>query len=93
MNAVVKMLQERRAELHQRFSVCHIGVFGSFGRGEGQTDSDVDILVEFEKPTFDHYMDLKFFLEDVLKRKVDLVMSDTLKPRIRSVVEREVQYA
>lgn len=60
----------------------------------GSTDqSDVDILVELDQPTFDHYMDLKFFLEDELERTVDLVLADSLKPRLRSIITREAAYA
>ena len=70
-----------------------IGVFGSFAKGGEGTESDVDIIVELAKPTFDNYMDLKFRLEDVLKRPVDLVMADTVKPRIKPIIEQEVIYA
>jgi hypothetical protein len=53
----------------------------------------VDILVELAIPTFDHYMDLKFFLEDSLGRPVDLVLADSLKPRLKPIITREVAYA
>jgi len=74
--------------------VEQIGVFGSFVRGEERPESDVDILVKFRdgEETFHHYMDLKFFLEDLFGRKVDLVIHDTLKPRLRGPVLREVVY-
>ena len=49
--------------------------------------------MEFDRPSFDNYMDLKFYLEDLLARKVDLVMADALKPRLRPVVLQEVRYA
>jgi predicted nucleotidyltransferase len=67
-------------------------VFGSWVRGEAGPASDVDVLVELEQPTFDHYMELKFRLEEALGREVDLVLAETLKPRLRPAVEREVQY-
>ena len=76
-----------------RFTVRRIGVFGSFAKGGEGTESDVDIIVELAKPTFDNYMDLKFRLEDVLKLPVDLVMADTVKPRIKPIIEQEVIYA
>ena len=76
-----------------RFTVRRIGVFGSFAKGGEGTESDVDIIVELAKPTFDNYMDLKFRLEDVLKRPVDLAMADTVKPRIKPIIEQEVIYA
>lgn len=90
---IVQRLSAIRAELAQRFSVSRIGVFGSFARGDEGPDSDVDVLVEFEEPTFDHYMDLKFHLEEVLGRSVDLVLTDTVKPRLRPIIEKEVVYA
>ncbi|MBI2877361.1 MAG: nucleotidyltransferase family protein [Candidatus Tectomicrobia bacterium] len=82
-----------RCELSERFTVIRIGVFGSFARGEAGPESDVDIVVELAEPTFDHYMDLKFRLEEVLQRPVDLVMADTVKPRLKPIIEQEVVYA
>ena len=82
-----------RQELNQRFTVKRIGVFGSFARGDEGPESDVDIIIELTDPTFDNYMDLKFMLEDVLQRSVDLVMADTLKPRLRPIIEQEAVYA
>jgi predicted nucleotidyltransferase len=92
-SAVVQSISGVREELRGRFSVVRIGVFGSFARGDETPESDVDIIVELAEPTFDHYMDLKFRLEEVLQRPVDLVMADTLKPRLKPIVEREVVYA
>jgi hypothetical protein len=65
-------------------------LFGSTARDEARPNSDLDLLVDFEVgPTFDSFMGLKFFLEDHLGQRVDLVTPDALKPRIRSVVECE----
>ena len=89
---VLRRLRSMQGELRRRFTVRRLGVFGSCVRGQAGPASDVDVLVELEQPTFDHYMDLKFRLEEVLGRNVDLVLADTLKPRIRPGIEREVQY-
>ncbi len=45
-----------------------------------------------DQPTFDHYMDLKFFLGHLLNVEVDLVMADTVKPRLRSYISQEIMY-
>ena len=82
-----------RQELKDRYSVTRIGIFGSAARGEIRPDSDVDILVTLAEPTFDHYMDLKFRLEDVLNRSVDLVLEETVKPRLKPIIAKEVLYA
>ncbi len=76
--------------LRRDFGVRRIALFGSTARGEARDDSDLDLLVDFETgPTFDSFMGLKLFLEDHLGRKVHLVTPDTLKPRLRPIVERE----
>ena len=76
---------------YTRFGVKSLELFGSFARDEARVTSDVDILVEFEEtPTFDHYMGLKFYLEDLLGTKVDLVEKAMLHPSISSRVENEV---
>ena len=90
---IIQFLRAHQGEIAERFSVKRIGLFGSVGRGSDRENSDIDILVELERPTFDHYMDLKFFLEEHLGRPVDLIMADTLKRRRRSRIGREVVYA
>jgi predicted nucleotidyltransferase len=89
----LEILKGMLGELSEAYSVRRIGLFGSCARGDQHGSSDVDILVEFDKPTFDHYMDLKFRLEEVFGRPVDLVLADTLKPRLKPIVEKEAVYA
>ncbi len=90
---ILEQLNQKAKELKQNFSVRSIGLFGSLVRNEADSNSDVDILVDFVKPTFDHYMDLKFYLESLFGRPVDLVTADTVKPRLKPVIKREVIYA
>jgi len=92
-NEILSVLKNYREELSTRFSVKRIGLFGSVLHGAAAEKSDVDILVELAQPTFDHYMDLKFFLEEQLGRPVDLVLADSLKPRLKPIIAREVAYA
>jgi|GEM_PF-454010 len=91
--SIVKELRKRRKELASRFGVQRIGLFGSYARGEAVEASDIDFLVEFDTPTFDHYMDLKLFLEELFGVSVDLVSSDAVKPRVRSYINKDVTYA
>ncbi|MGD9877520.1 nucleotidyltransferase family protein [Desulfococcus sp.] len=90
---ILRRIAAVRSELSEQFTVTRIGVFGSCARGEDRPDSDVDVIVELAEPTFDHYMDLKFRLEELLGRPVDLVMAETLKPRLKPIIEKEVVYA
>jgi predicted nucleotidyltransferase len=75
------------------FGVRSLALFGSLARDETGSDSDADILVEFRGPaTFDCYMDLKIFLEELLGCPVDLVTRKAIKPRMRTYVEEEAIY-
>jgi len=91
--AVLRIIREKHPEISGRFTVQRIGVFGSFARGQAGPESDVDILVELKEPTFDNFMDLKFYLEEILDLPVDLVIHDAVKPRLKPIIEQEVVYA
>lgn len=87
---VLNRLTERAQEVRQRFAVKTLAVFGSVARGEGRVGSDVDVLVAFDGPAdFDRFMELKFFLEDILGVRVDLVTDKALRPQLRPAIERE----
>jgi len=75
------------------FGVRSLSLFGSSARGEDTPESDLDFVVEFEKKSFDSYMDLKFFLEELFERPVDLVLADGIKPRLRATILREAIHA
>jgi predicted nucleotidyltransferase len=70
--------------------VRRIGLFGSFARNQGRVRSDMDFLVEFERPTFDNYMNLAFSLEKLFGRHVDIVTPDGLSNHVRPYIEKEV---
>jgi len=88
------LLAKHQEQLKQ-FGVKRWGVFGSFARGQQNTRSDVDILVEFEqgKKSFDNFMHLAFFLEEQVGRRVELVTPESLSPHIGPHILREVEYA
>jgi len=83
---------------HDDFLILHgikrIGLFGSYARGEQRDDSDIDLLVEFDegKKSYDNFMDLCFFLEELLGKKVDLLTPESLSPFIRPFIEKDVRY-
>ncbi len=91
---ILTKLEENTATI-KKFGVKRIGLFGSYIRKEQKPTSDIDILVEFEKGkvTFDNYMDLKFFLEDLFECKVDLVMKEAIKPDLKPYIIGSVKYA
>lgn len=91
-NEIFKTIVEHRDEI-TRFGVRRLGLFGSAVRGEATQESDLDFLVELEIKSFDAYMDLKFFLEDLFSCQVDLVIADAIKPRLRESILKEAVHA
>jgi len=91
---ILKKLGEKSEQI-KGYGIKRIGLFGSYVRDEQKRESDVDIFVEFEegKITFDHYMGLRFFLEDLFGVKVDLIILEDLKPQLKPYILREVEYA
>ncbi len=84
-------LLRSKNDLQIRYGVIYLGVFGSYVRGEQKPDSDVDILVEMEKPIgFFRFIELEEHLASILGVKVDLVTKKALKPVIGSEILREV---
>jgi len=69
----LRILQEKRDYLHDEFGVSKIGVFGSTAAGHSDETSDVDIVVEFDRPIGFRFVELADYLEDLLGRKVDLL--------------------
>jgi hypothetical protein len=91
---VLKILHQNRDRL-KALGVGSIGLFGSFVRGEQHPGSDIDLLVKFEpgQKTFDSFMELAFFLEEIFQRRVELVTVESLSPYIGPHILKEVEYA
>jgi predicted nucleotidyltransferase len=89
---VLKLL-ETNSRTIKAYGVRRLGLFGSWARGEGTDASDLDFVVEFEKKSFDAYMELKAFLEQLFGCRVDLVLENTIKPRLRSTILNETVHA
>lgn len=89
---VFRVLEEHRERL-RALGVRRLGLFGSLVRHEARETSDLDFLVELEHETFDSYMEVKEFLEELFACPVDLVLMDAIKPRLRDSILREAVYA
>ena len=87
-DTILKLIEANHNRLRS-LGVRELGLFGSFARGEARPDSDVDFFVDLDEKSFDRYMAVKELLEDILARKVDLVLKSAIKPRLRDVILRE----
>ena len=90
---VRQRILDNRQKIRQ-YGVNRIGFGGSVVRGQERKDSDVDLLVFFdkEKLSFRSYMDLNFYLEDLLHAKVDLLTPEQISPYIMPYIQKEIQY-
>jgi len=88
VETIMKKLNENMPTLREKYKVKTLGIFGSYIRGEQKKKSDVDILVEFEKPLGL----LEFVGLELQLSKVDLVMKTALKPKIVKHILEEVRY-
>ncbi|MCF7804232.1 MAG: nucleotidyltransferase family protein [Candidatus Marinimicrobia bacterium] len=88
-----KILQEHKDELYQKFGVTHVGLFGSYAREEATPASDIDIVVEIENPDLFIMAALKTYLEELLKREVDVVrLRHHMNPSLKTRIEHEAVY-
>ena len=89
----LKILSEHKAELEHKHGVKSIAIFGSTARNEARPDSDVDILVEFERPIgLFELADVRFYLEDALGQPVDLATPGALRSPVRERVYEDLVY-
>ncbi len=85
-NKILEKLKELKPLLVKEYSVKQIGLFGSYSDNEQNEESDIDILVEFEKPIGWKFFSLEKYLEDIFNRKVDLVTKNALKKQLRDKI-------
>lgn len=86
-------LRELKPTLNKEFAVKEIGLFGSFSDGSFTSESDIDLLVEFERPIGWKFFSLEIYLEEKFGRKVDLVTKNALKDQIKEPILKEIIYA
>jgi predicted nucleotidyltransferase len=83
LESLLNILRQQIPFLAERYGVETLEVFGSYVRDEQKQDSDLDVLITFkEDPSLLTYIAIENYLSDLLGLKVDLVMKDSLKPRI-----------
>ena len=91
-NYILSKLKELKPTLYKQFSVKKIGLFGSFSDDSFTENSDIDILIELEKPIGWKFFSLEIYLEEIFGRKIDLVTKNALKEQIKDSILKEVNY-
>ena len=91
-NEIVVKLQQIKQDLQQEYAVKNIALFGSYAENTHTDNSDVDILVEFERPIGWQFFKLEKYLEKTFNRKIDLVTTNALKEQIKPYILSQIQY-
>ncbi len=87
---IIRILNKNRNIIEKEFSVEKIGIFGSYAKGIQTESSDIYILVEFKNPTYDNFINLAFYLENLFGKRIDLITVKGLSPYIYPFVAKEV---
>ena len=91
-NDIINRLREIKPELRKEYSIKKIALFGSFSDDTFTENSDIDLLVELEKPIGWKFFSLEIYLEKIFGRKIDLVTKNALKDQIRDEILNQVQF-
>lgn len=90
---ILNKLRELKPILSKEYAVKRIGLFGSFADNSADQNSDIDLLVELDKPIGWKFFSLEIYLEKVFGRKIDLVTKNALKEQIKNDILNKVNYA
>lgn len=90
--SITQLLRSNKDHLFSAYPLSSMALFGSYADGTATETSDVDILVEFSRPVGFEFIDLSIELESLLKKPVDLVTRQAIKPRLLPYVTRQLQY-
>ncbi|MBK9478915.1 MAG: nucleotidyltransferase family protein [Bacteroidetes bacterium] len=92
LTEIKETLNSNKLRLTEKYGLSFMAIFGSYGRGQQTESSDIDILVDFQKPIGVEFIDLANELERILKAKVDLVSKNGIKPQYFKEIEQDLSY-
>ncbi|MCK4797508.1 MAG: nucleotidyltransferase family protein [Spirochaetes bacterium] len=94
LSEILERLQNYKSILSNEYGVISIAVFGSYVKNKQRARSDIDLFVELKEDykTFDNYMNLKFFLEKKLRRKVDVGIKESIRKELKTKILSEAIY-
>jgi len=92
---LLHILKNNKKILSEEYGVTDIAIFGSYVRNEQNGKSDIDIFVELKPKfrTFDNFMDLKFYLQKITAKGIDLVIKNSIRKELKPIILREAVHA
>ena len=90
---IIRLINQNIEKLKQRYTIKSIALYGSYARGEQDSSSDIDLLVDFTQPIGMEIIDLTLDMEKILNSKVDIVTYNAIKNRLFKYIKDELVYA
>jgi len=91
-NEILTKLTELKPLLYKEYAVKEIGLFGSYSDNSYTEESDIDILVELERPIGWRFFTLELYLENIFQKKIDLVTKNALKEQVKTQILKQVNF-
>ncbi|HSK14125.1 MAG TPA: nucleotidyltransferase domain-containing protein [Phnomibacter sp.] len=90
---IIETIKENRAQL-KTFGVKHLGLFGSFARNDAHDESDIDLIIIFEKgkKNFDNLLGAHSYLESLFGKKTELITEDAVSDSFKNFISKEIEY-
>ena len=92
LEQIISTLRQNKSYLHDKYGVSEIAVFGSYSRNDYTEKSDVDLLVDFDRPIGWAFVSLADELEKILNKKVDLLTKGGINKHYRPYIEKDLRY-
>jgi predicted nucleotidyltransferase len=92
LSEITSLLESHKKVMQEKYNIKTIGIFGSVARGDATDLSDVDILVEFDKPIGLDFVLLADEIENILGVKIDLVTPNAIKPKMFEYIKQDLIY-
>ncbi|MBL0052584.1 MAG: nucleotidyltransferase family protein [Bacteroidetes bacterium] len=89
---ILHILKSHKQRLKEKYGIINLAIFGSFSRGQQTENSDVDIMVDFDRPIGIEFIDLANEIEKLLKTKVDLVSRNGVRHQYFEQIEQDLSY-
>jgi hypothetical protein len=90
---IIEKLRELKPILKEKYGIEEFAVFGSMARGDYKENSDVDIaIIKAKDKDYFKMIDTKYFLEDMLKRKIDMGYYDSIRNIIKKRIDKDLIY-
>ena len=92
MNIILQILKDNKQFLFEKYPLKSLALFESYSRGDYTTESDVDIMVDFNQPIGIEFLDLCYDIEALIKKAVDLVSRKAIKPKQYLFIQQDLKY-